>query len=114
VEAGAHFKTDLTHQDAAILNLQRACESAIDMAQHIVRVKRLGLSSTSGESFSLLATAGWIPHDLGSRMRQMTGFRNIAVHNYQTLFLQIVLDIVHNHLDDFSDFTRAVLVRAQR
>ncbi len=44
----------------------------------------------------------------------MTGFRNIAVHNYQTLFLQIVVDIVQNHLNDFADFTRAVLVRAQR
>ncbi len=32
--AGAGFATDLTRQDAAILNIQRACEAALDMGQH--------------------------------------------------------------------------------
>lgn len=33
----ATFATDLTRQDAAILNIQRACEAALDMGQHLIR-----------------------------------------------------------------------------
>ena len=32
-----------TRQDAMVLNLQRACESSIDAAMHLVRVRRLGV-----------------------------------------------------------------------
>lgn len=112
--AGDAFATDFTRQDAAILNLQRACESAIDMAQHIVRAERLGLTTTAGDAFTLLATSGWIPQDLATRLRQMTGFRNIAVHNYQPLHLDTLADIVQNHLDDFAVFTRSVLLKRER
>ncbi len=36
-----------TVQDSIILNLQRACEAAIDLAMHIVAVRRLGIPQTS-------------------------------------------------------------------
>lgn len=32
-----NFATDYTRQDAAILNIQRACEAALDMGQHLIR-----------------------------------------------------------------------------
>ena len=35
--AGEHFDTDYTRQDAAVLNIQRACAAALDMGQHLVR-----------------------------------------------------------------------------
>ena len=35
--AGEHFDTDFTRQDAAVLNIQRACAAALDMGQHLVR-----------------------------------------------------------------------------
>ena len=37
------LEDDLTRQDSIILNLQRCCEAAIDLAMHEVRVHRLGL-----------------------------------------------------------------------
>ena len=39
---------NLTRQDSIILNLQRVCEAAIDLAMHVVRVRRLGLPNTAG------------------------------------------------------------------
>ena len=30
--AGEHFATDFTRQDAAVLNVQRACEAALDIS----------------------------------------------------------------------------------
>jgi len=39
----ANLLVNQTRQDAIILNLQRACESSIDAAMHLVRVHRLGV-----------------------------------------------------------------------
>ena len=47
-----------THQDALILNLLRACETGIDLANYIVKKKKIGLPKSSGESFELLFEAG--------------------------------------------------------
>jgi uncharacterized protein YutE (UPF0331/DUF86 family) len=37
------FASDYTRQDAALLNLLRACEAAIDLANHVIRVRKLGI-----------------------------------------------------------------------
>jgi len=87
----------------------RTSDAAIDMAQHVVRTEHLGIASSTGETFDLLAGAGWIDKALADRLRRMAGFRNIAVHDYQTLFLSVVVDIIRNHRDDFTTFTRTVL-----
>ena len=105
------FQSDLTRQDAAILNIQRACEAALDMAQHLVRRERLGVPQSARDSFTLLATAGWIDAWLADAMRRMVGFRNIAVHDYQSLQLPITVSIIQKHLDDFLNFGKAVLLR---
>ena len=45
------FGTNLTRQDAAILNLQRACEACIDMANRMIKLRRLGYPKESKDSF---------------------------------------------------------------
>ncbi len=44
IEARADFATDYSRQDAAMLNIQRACEAAIDMDQHLIRSQKLELA----------------------------------------------------------------------
>ena len=105
------FATDYTRQDAAILNIQRACEAAIDMAQHLVRRERLGVPQSSRDVFELLARAGWLDPALAAGLKRMVGFRNIAVHDYQTLQLPITVAVITLHLDDFLHYTRALLLR---
>lgn len=46
VAAGQNLAVDRTRQDAAILNVQRACETAIDLAQHWVRIRSLGVPAS--------------------------------------------------------------------
>ena len=57
VHAGqrAHLFEDLTRQDSILLNLQRACEACIDLAMHLVRVRRLGVPQDSRKAFTLWA-----------------------------------------------------------
>jgi len=109
--AGSRFSVDFTRKDAAVPDIQRACETAIAMARHFVRTERLGVASPSGEAFPLLAQAGWIPDDHAQSLRRMSGFRNIAVHNYQVLMVRVVVDILENHLGDFERFAELVLRR---
>lgn len=108
--AGAHFDTDDTRQDAAILNIQRACEAALDMGQRLVRREKLGLPQSTRDVFDLLAQAHWIEAPLAEALKKMVGFRNIAVHEYQRL-LAITVSVITQHLDEFLDYSAAILRR---
>ncbi|HUB89769.1 MAG TPA: DUF86 domain-containing protein [Dyella sp.] len=103
------FATNLTRQDAAILNIQRACEAALDMGQHLIRRERLGVPQSARDVFALLTQAGWIDVTLADSLKRMVGFRNIAVHDYQTLQLPITVSIITAHLDEFLQYSRALL-----
>jgi uncharacterized protein YutE (UPF0331/DUF86 family) len=107
----ATFATDFTRQDAAILNIQRACEAALDMGQHLIRRERLGLPQSARDVFALLAQGGWIDVALADSLKRMVGFRNIAVHDYQRLQLPITVSIINNHLDDFLRYSQTLLLR---
>ncbi len=105
----ANLLSNQTRQDAIILNLQRACESSIDAAMHLVRIHRLGIPQETREAFDLLEQAGQLDAALAARLKKMVGFRNIAVHDYQKLNLEIVRRILLEHLEDFLAFTRLLL-----
>ena len=105
------FASNFTRQDAAILNIQRACEAALDMGQHIIRRESLGLPQSARDVFALLALGGWIEESLAESMKRMVGFRNVAVHEYQTLQLPITVNIITQHLDEFLQFSRSMLLK---
>lgn len=100
---------DFTKQDSIILNIQRACEASIDLAMHIVSERKLGVPKASHEGFKLLEDAGLIDSSLAKTLMNMVGFRNIAVHDYQALEVEILEAILEKHIDDFKDFTKVVL-----
>lgn len=105
------FGTDFTRQDAAILNIQRACEAALDMGQHLIRRERLGIPQSARDVFGLLAEHGWIAVALADALKRMVGYRNIAVHEYQALQLPITIAVITGHLDEFLDYTQAILLQ---
>ncbi|WP_332846400.1 type VII toxin-antitoxin system HepT family RNase toxin [Pseudomonas lactucae] len=107
----ASFATDFTRQDAAILNIQRACEAALDMGQHLIRRERLGIPQSARDVFELLAQNGWVSASLLTNLKNMVGFRNIAVHEYQTLQLPITVAIITQHLGDFLAFSSHILTK---
>ncbi len=95
---------DQTRQDAVVLNLQRACQAAIDLAMRRARADGLGVPQDSRDAFRLLMDAGSLPTSLGTQMQKMVGFRDVAVHDYQALSLPIVRSIVAERLGDFEAF----------
>ncbi len=105
----ASFAIDFTRQDAAILNIQRACEAALDLGQHLVRRDKLGIPQSARDVFQLLANAGYLAPELAQQLQRMVGFRNLAVHDYQSLQLPIVVSIIEQHLPQFLQFAQAML-----
>lgn len=106
----AHNLTDnITRQDAIVLNMQRACQASIDLAMHLVRQHQLGPPQDSRDAFTLLIDADLLDTTLGDRLKGMVGFRNIAIHDYRQLDLEVVQAIIEEHLEDFTAFTKIVL-----
>jgi uncharacterized protein YutE (UPF0331/DUF86 family) len=97
-----------THVDALTLNVERACQAAIDMAMHLVSRHRLGVPQSSGESFTLLERAGLLPSAAAKSMRAMTGFRNIAVHQYEEMDPQILRWVAENGPAEWATFCAAL------
>lgn len=108
-EGNAENLENFTKQDSIILNIQRACEASIDLAMHIVSERKLGIPRASREAFEILQKANIIEESLAQSLMNMVGFRNIAVHDYQALNLDILQVILEKHLDDFKSFTKIIL-----
>ncbi len=108
------FEEDYLKQDAIAVNLQRACEQCIDLANHTIKKRKLGLPKESRESFWLLAQSGIIPRALATNLGNMVGFRNTLVHQYQDLDIQLLVDVIEKHLADLIDFTNFIVQEFSR
>lgn len=101
---------DIDKEDIFILNLQRGIQATIDLATHIVASQGLGLPETIKDNFQLMKNAGVITSDIETKMKAMTGFRDIAVHNYQQINRDILKSILQNNLRDPEEFYTAILL----
>lgn len=102
------FATNYTRQDAALLNVVRACDTAIDLANYVIRANKLGIPVSSADSFKLLRAEGIIDSRLAERMEKMVGFRNTVVHQYTKVDLGIVETVIASELDELLAFADKV------
>ena len=96
-------------QDAISINLQRACEQCIDLANHTIKTHKLGLPKESRESFSLLAVGKIISLELARRLEGMVGFKNFLVHEYQRMDIELMINVIEHRLDDLVEFTNYIV-----
>lgn len=99
----------LDAQDIVVLNLQRAVQLAIDLASYVTSSEKLGVPQTLKDVFLILEKNQIIKKEMSVKMQKMVGFRNIAVHDYQSIDPQIVKSIVSHHLKDLEEFYDVVL-----
>lgn len=104
---------DLDTQEIVILNLQRAIQASIDLAAHIVADEGLGVPQELRENFDMLSRQGVITEKLAKKLRKMVGFRNIAVHEYETIDIDILKSILRNNLKDIEEFYLKVIQHYQ-
>jgi uncharacterized protein YutE (UPF0331/DUF86 family) len=71
----------------------------------------LGEPATNRELFDRLAVGGWISSALAAKLGDMAGFRNVLVHGYQDVDLDVVVDAAKNRLGDVVAFVNAIRQR---
>ena len=96
-------------EDAITLNIQRACQQAIDLAMYLCSKLALGLPKESRESFKIPNKAKLLSNEITVKMEKMVGFRNVAIHQYQDLERETVFYIADKGKEDFLIYSREVL-----
>jgi len=105
----AELEHDVDLQDIITLNLTRAVQLSVDIAAHwVASFENIPAPSTMGGMFDALVQEKLISQKVGERMRASVGFRNIAVHDYESIDWQIVYAICTTHVADFSAFAKLV------
>jgi len=95
------------------LNLQRAIQACIDLANVCIAKEGLGLPTTYRQSFEILHQHQILDTAATKTLCSMVGFRNISVHDYEEIKPAIVRSIVKNNLIDFEAFYSLILQRAK-
>jgi uncharacterized protein YutE (UPF0331/DUF86 family) len=88
--------------------LQLGAETVLDIGNHILSA-HFGVSAEDHEEVvQLLARHGVLSPDLRHRLAGLGGFRNILVHDYLRLDLELVADALKRAPADLSDFAAEV------
>jgi len=103
--------TDVKEERFLAHTLQLATQSVLDIASHIVSDERLGEPESYRDLFDRLARGGWIAADLAQRLGRMAGFRNLLVHDYAALDLEILREVVVHRISDLEAFAGAIRAR---
>ena len=83
--------------------LQLCAQNALDIASHVASAAGLD-PATYGSSIDCLVEANVVPAEFGERFRGIAGFRNVLVHGYLDIDIDIVAKFLNESLDDFEEF----------
>ena len=95
--------------DAAAFNILRIIQHCIDLANHVVRGRRLGIPRESRESFFLLMKEGLIPKELLQSLAAMLDFRRTVLHSSEGPDAETINGVIEHRLDDLVAFTVRVM-----
>ena len=90
--------SDYVLLNAVLHMLQVAIQALIDMGSHVMVEKGLRAPSTYSEVPIYLSQVGAISGDDSVVFRRMIGFRNVLVHNYSQVSLDVLRSILSRGL----------------
>ncbi len=88
--------------------LHLACESVLDIAQHVIADRGYPQASSYRNAVEVLGEEGLIDDDLSERLQRWMGFRNILVHLYLEIDHGRVYDAIQEDLKDFETFAASM------
>jgi uncharacterized protein YutE (UPF0331/DUF86 family) len=103
------YKSDWKIQRIVERTLQVLIELCIDMANHIISDEDLRLSTGYADTFRVLMENNIISKELCKSMEKMAKFRNVIVHQYETIEPSIIISILHKNLVDFEKYQKAII-----
>lgn len=101
-------KENLMFTDATKHRLQIAVEMVINIAEHLVSGLNLGMPEYARDLFPLLAKENIISEDLAEKLGKAVGLRNVLVHLYLQVDLDVLADSATVGLDDLREFVKNI------
>lgn len=89
-------------------HIEKACQAALDIANHIVAESGLGAPSMYRDLGYILAKERIITTDMAKKMEEIAKFRNRLVHEYARLDPNLIYQIVQTHIDDLVLFAKQI------
>ncbi len=102
------IKNDFTLKGALERYLQVALECVLDIGEMIISMKSLKKPETYREVIEILGREGILPKEFSEEFKEAVKLRNILVHMYTEVDLNILYKILQNKLKDFNEFAKYV------
>jgi len=99
---------DFDSQDIILMNLQRAVKICVDIAAYILANSNIPPPMTMVDAFYQLRMLEIITKETSEKMQKSVGFRNIAIHEYDTINWEFVFSILCNHVGDFRLYAKEI------
>ena len=107
-EPQSEFSVNETRQDAAVMNIVRACGTAAGIAKSAVQVMGLDVPSEAATSFEILSDRNIANSETCARLQQMTEFSDVALREPESLSAEMIASLISDRLADFEVFAREV------
>ena len=101
------LRSDREEQWAVERGLQLCSQNVLDIATHLAASAGRDVPDYA-TAIDHLAEAGILPASFADRFRGVAGFRNVIVHGYLEVDLEVVHRVLNERLDDFAEFARRV------
>jgi uncharacterized protein YutE (UPF0331/DUF86 family) len=102
------YLQNLIKRRACEKTIEIAIESLIDVSAMMVSAERFGLPASEESILDILVERNILSQELGERLKDMKGFRNILIHRYAHVDDEIVYQNLTDYLDDFYKFGKAI------
>ena len=103
------YRCDWKTQRIVERTLQMMIELCADIANHVISDDGLRTPETYADTFRVLAENSVITPEQLTVMEKMAKFRNIVVHQYETVDAEIVILVLRRHLIDFDHFSDSII-----
>lgn len=103
------FLADEMIQAAAERNIQVAIQSVLDICNHVVADMKLEVPDEEKQAFQILASHKVLPRRLAKTLTEMTGMRNVLVHEYLEVDHKRLYATISDDLIDFEKLINAIL-----
>jgi uncharacterized protein YutE (UPF0331/DUF86 family) len=88
--------------------LHLACESVLDIAQHVIADQGYRQAQSYKDAMDVLCEEGLLSKDLADRLKGWMGFRNVLVHLYLAIDHGRTYDAIRADLGDLEQFAAAM------
>lgn len=87
--------------------LQLCAQNALDVASHLAASAGHDVPDYAA-AIDRLRDAGILSVEFASRFRSVAGFRNVIIHGYLDVDVDLVHAVLNHRLEDFTEFARRV------